>query len=92
MCGNLIGAGSQKNAAISAPTRIASPPSAGVARSARPRSLGMTIAPTRQASLELSGVSAAATAAAIRNAKRASQYRMPSDKDMGRSRHGRAGG
>ena len=58
----------------------------GGGSSASPRSLGITTAPTRRASLAASGVSAAATAIATRKANRASQYRMPSTK------HGRAGG
>ena len=80
----LIVAGSQNSAPTSTPARMASPPSAGVARSARPRSEGMTTAPTRRARRAVNGVSRAATAVATRNAKRASQYRMPSEKHASR--------
>src|SRR5579884_130996 len=75
--GSLIVVGSQKADATTTPARIARPPSAGVARSASPRSEGMTTAPTRQANRAVSGVSTAATPVATRNAKKASQYRMP---------------
>ena len=82
----LIVLGSQNADATSTPARIASPPRAGVSRSASPRSLGVTTAPTRRASLPANGVSTAATAIATRNANKASQYRMPFGK------HGRGGG
>src|SRR4029077_8914554 len=74
----LIVPGSQNAEATSTPARIAKPPSAGVARSARPRSVGRTTAPIRRANLAAGGVSAVATTIATRNANRASQYCMAS--------------
>ncbi len=66
--GSLIWSGIQIADATSSPARIASPPSSGVVRVASPRSLGIASAPTRRASLAATGVSAAAMAAATRNA------------------------
>ena len=69
----LIVLGSHSAEATSTPARIARPPRAGVSRSASPRSLGFTTAPTRRASLPANGVSRVAIAIATRNAEKASQ-------------------
>ena len=52
----------------STPPSIARPPSSGVDPAPRPRSLGWSTAPTRRASLAVSGVSSAATTKAARKA------------------------
>ena len=50
--------------ATSAPAKMASPPSSGVASRARPRSFTASTAPTRAAARATSGVRSAATAKA----------------------------
>ena len=71
--GRWIASGSQMAAATRTPIRIARPPSCGVSFWARPRSVGLAVAPIRRASLAASGVSTVAMTIATRNANTASQ-------------------
>ncbi len=58
--------------ATSTAPSIAIPPSSGVSSRLRPRSFGLSTAPTSRANRAVSGVSSAATAKATRNARSAS--------------------
>src|SRR3954447_7671823 len=66
--------GSQIRPATAIPARIASPPRLGVGLSFRPRSRGMSIAPTLRASRAASGAVANAMTAATRKPQRASMW------------------